>query len=127
MRRRYDLTDEEWNTIESFLPPARKTQGGRPSKDGRHLLNAVLWVARTGAAWRDLPDYYGPWSYAYSFFWRLQKSSGTWEKILEHVAIEPDFEQMMVDTTIVRVHQHGKGAKGARQASYRTFQRRINN
>ena len=74
-------------------------------------MNAVLWVARTGAPWRDLPDYYGPCSSAYSFFWRLQKS-GTWEKILQHVAIEPDFEQMMLDTTIVRVHQHGTGAKG---------------
>ncbi|MGV7116707.1 transposase [Paenibacillus kyungheensis] len=55
MGRRYDLTDEEWNAIKPFLLPARKTQGGQPSKDRRHRLNAVLWVARTGAAWRDLP------------------------------------------------------------------------
>lgn len=70
------------------------------------MLNAVLWVARTGAPWRDLPDYYGPWSSVYSFFWRLQKA-GIWDEILKHVTIEPDFEQMMIDSTIVRVHQHG--------------------
>ncbi|AJE53775.1 hypothetical protein RE92_23275 [Paenibacillus polymyxa] len=75
------------------------------------MLNAVLWVARTGAPWRDLPSYYGPWSSAYSFFWRLQKAN-IWGEILKHVAIEPDWEQVMVDATIVRVHQHGAGKRG---------------
>ncbi|WP_025694338.1 transposase, partial [Paenibacillus durus] len=95
MRRRYELTDEEWNILEPLLPPARKKQGGRPPKDRRQMLNAVLWVARTGAPWRDLPGYYGPWSSAYSFFWRLQKAN-LWDEILKHVAIEPDWEQVMV-------------------------------
>ncbi|AJW69226.1 transposase [Paenibacillus polymyxa E681] len=75
------------------------------------MLNAVLWVALTGAPWHDLPDYYGPWSSVYNFFWRLQKA-GIWDEILKHVTIQPDFEQMMIDSTIVRVHQHGAGAKG---------------
>nr|WP_155252316.1 IS5 family transposase [Paenibacillus polymyxa] len=113
MRRRYELTDEEWNIVDPLLPPARKKQGGRPPKDRRQMLNAVLWVARTGAPWRDLPSYYGPWSSAYSFFWRLQKAN-IWGEILKHVAIEPDWEQVMVDATIVRVHQHGAGAKGGK-------------
>ncbi|QOH62287.1 IS5 family transposase [Paenibacillus polymyxa] len=110
MRRRYELTDEEWNIVDPLLP-ARKKQGGRPPKDRRQMLNAVLWVARTGAPWRDLPSYYGPWSSAYSFFWRLQKAN-IWGEILKHVAIEPDWEQVMVDATIVRVHQHGAGKRG---------------
>ncbi|WP_373408428.1 IS5 family transposase [Brevibacillus brevis] len=113
MRRRYELTDNEWEVVQMFLPAARKSQGGRPPKDRRHMLNAVLWIARTGAPWRDLPDYYGPWSSAYSFFWRLQKA-GIWDEILKHVTIEPDFEQLMIDTTIVRVHQHGTGPKGGK-------------
>ena len=115
MRRRYELTDEEWNILEPLLPPTRKKQGGRPPKDRRQMLNAVLWVARTGAPWRDLPNHYGPWSSAYSFFWRLQQAN-IWDEILKHVAIEPDWEQVMVDATIVRVHQHGAGAKGGRSS-----------
>ncbi len=73
MRRRYEISDEEWNVIEPFLPPTRKPQGGRPPKDRRQMLNAVLWIARTGAPWRDLPAYYGSWSSAYSFFLALTK------------------------------------------------------
>ncbi|WP_342427752.1 transposase [Paenibacillus sp. FSL L8-0158] len=79
MRRRYELTDREWEVVQMFLPPVRKSQGGRPPKNRRQMLNAVLWVARTGAPWRDLPDYYGPWSSVYSFFWRLQKA-GIWDE-----------------------------------------------
>jgi len=79
------------------------------------MLNAVLWVARTGAPWRDLPSHYGPWSSAYSLFWRLQQAN-IWNEILKHVAIEPDWEQVMIDATIVRVHQHGASAKGGRSS-----------
>ncbi len=113
MRRRYELTDEEWTILAPLLPSTRKPQGGRPPKDQRQMLNAVLWVARTGAPWRDLPRYYGPWSSAYSFFWRLQQAN-RWEEILEHVSIEPDWDQVMIDATIVRVHHHGAGAKGGK-------------
>ncbi|WP_410511504.1 hypothetical protein PaeBR_15640 [Paenibacillus sp. BR2-3] len=61
----------------------------------------------------ELPAYYGSWSSAYSFFWRLQKA-GIWDIILDHVSIEPDWSQVMIDTTVVRVHQHGSGAKGGK-------------
>lgn len=76
MRRRYEISDEEWNVIEPFLPPTRKPQGGRPPKDRRQMLNAVLWIARTGAPWRDLPAYYGSWSSAYRFFSGAYKRRG---------------------------------------------------
>lgn len=77
----------------------------------------MLWVARTGAPWRDLPEYDGSWSTVYSRFRRWQVA-GIWERILEHVSVEPDFESIMIDATIVRVHQHGAGAKrgGLQQA-----------
>lgn len=61
------------------------------------------------------PSYYGPWSSAYSFFWRLQDAN-IWDEILKLVAIEPDREQVMVDATIVRVHHHGAGAKGGKMS-----------
>lgn len=91
--------------------PAYKKQGGRRPKDHRMMLNAMLCVARTGVPWRDLPEYYGSWSSVYSRFRRWQEP-GIWDQIFEHVSIGPDFENVMIDATIVRVHQHGAGAKG---------------
>ncbi|MMZ56922.1 hypothetical protein D1872_188330 [compost metagenome] len=81
MRRRYELTDREWEVVQMFLPPVQKSQGGRPSKNRRQMLNAVLWVALTGAPWRDLPDYYGPWSSVYSFFWGRHKRGASKQAI----------------------------------------------
>ncbi|MBO3287275.1 transposase [Paenibacillus polymyxa] len=107
-----------------FAPSTKITRRSTTQKPSSNVECRPLG-ARTGAPWRDLPDYYGPWSSVYSFFWRLQKA-GIWDEILKHVTIEPDFEQMMIDSTIVRVHQHGAGAKGGQQASDRTFPRRIN-
>lgn len=123
--RRYEIRDDQWEKIKDLLLPERKPQGGRPPKDHRHMLNAMLWIAHTGASWRDLPDYYGSWSSVYSRFRRWQ-IAGIWDKILEHVSIEPDWESVMIDATIVRVHQHGSGAKGGPQASNRAFSWRTN-
>lgn len=96
--------------IKDPLPPERKPQGGRPPKDHRHMLNAMLWIARTGAPWRDLPEYYGSWSSVYSRFLRW-KIAGIWDNILEHVSTEPDWESVMINATSIRVHQHAAGAK----------------
>ncbi|MCZ8523057.1 MULTISPECIES: IS5 family transposase [Paenibacillus] len=109
--RRYEIRDDQWDNIKDLLPAERKPQGGRPPNDHRQMLNAMLWIARTGAPWRDLPEYYGSWSTVYSRF-RRWKIAGIWDRILEHVTIEPDYESVMIDATIVRVHQHGAGAKG---------------
>ncbi|MEK3702895.1 transposase [Paenibacillus sp. FSL R7-0198] len=71
----------------------------------------VLWAVRSGAPWRDLPEHYGSWKTVYTRFRRWQ-ISGIWDEILKHVSTTLDFENIMIDATIVRVHQHGAGAKG---------------
>ncbi|MNC21226.1 hypothetical protein D3C75_691960 [compost metagenome] len=106
MKRRYEIRDDQWEQIKDLLPPERKSLGGRPPKDHRKILNAMLWVARTGAPWRDLPEYYGSWSTVYSRFRRWQ-IAGIWDRILEHVSIEPDIESIMIDATIVRHFSSG--------------------
>ncbi|MFN0221974.1 MULTISPECIES: IS5 family transposase [Paenibacillus] len=97
-----------------MLPLERKPQGGRPAKDNRQMLNAMLWVVRSGAPWRDLPDYYGPWQSVYTRFRRWEKA-GLFDQMLNVLAAEPDSESVMIDASIVRVHQHGSGAKGGKQ------------
>lgn len=56
--RRYELTDEQWERTKDLIPRSRM---GRPPKDDRCMLNAMLWMARSGAGWEDLPEGYGPW------------------------------------------------------------------
>ena len=112
--RRYEISDEQWNKIKDLLPPERKAQGGRPAKDNRQMLNAMLWIARSGAPWRDLPEYYGPWQSVYTRFRRWEQA-GVFDKILEHLTADADQESIIIDSTIVRVHQHGAGAKGGKK------------
>lgn len=112
---RNELTDAEWALLEPLLPQ-RQGQRGRPAKDHRLILNALLWLARTGAPWRDLPDYYGSWKTVYSRFrrWQLQ---GVWQQLLQellriaHNRGELDWQFHSLDSTIVRLHQHGAGAR----------------
>ncbi len=68
MSRRYELTDQEWEQIASLLPPEKTGKPGRPSKDNRTMLNGMVWIARSGAPWRDLPERSGPWNSVYSRF-----------------------------------------------------------
>lgn len=84
---------------------------GRSGEDNRLFFEAVLWVARTGSPWRDLPDRFGKWFSVWKRFrrWALK---GVFEKIFTALSGEPDFEYALVDGTIVKVHRHGAGAKG---------------
>jgi transposase len=104
------LSAERWARIEHELP-GKKSDAGRTAKDNRLFVEAVLWIARTGSPWRDLPEAFGKWLTVYTRFWRWAKK-GVWERVFMALSDDPDFEYVMIDGTICRVHQHGTGAKG---------------
>lgn len=100
--------------INSFRDECRDTEyqrGGRPPKDDRLMLEAMLWRVRTGAPWRDLPPLFGPWPSVYTRF-RRWSAQGLWSHLLRHFARDADIEQLCVDATIVRAHQHAAGGAG---------------
>ena len=109
MRRRYELTDEQWDRIAGFLPSERGRKA-RPAKDNREMVNGIVWVLRSGAPWRDLPEQYGPWNSVYTRFSRWTRQ-GVWRRVLTELAKDADSIAYMVDATIVRVHQDGQHAR----------------
>ena len=104
------LSNAQWERIAPQLP-GKIGDPGRNGDDNRLFVEGVLWVARTGAPWRDLPDEFGKWYTIYTRFWRWAKK-GVWERIFKRLSEDPDFEYVLIDATLVRVHQHGTGAKG---------------
>lgn len=104
------LSDAQWERIAPLLP-GKVGDPGRSAADNRRFLEAVLWIARTGAGWRDLPDGFGKWNSVFKRFrrWALK---GVFERVFAHLSGDPDFEYAIIDGTIVRVHQHGTGARG---------------
>ena len=104
---RYDLTDFEWSVIEPLLP---KGKPGPVPKNNRQVLNGIFWVLRAGAPWRDLPNRYGPYTTAYNRFNRWRKA-GVWDRLMDAVTKAHDGKLQMIDSSIVRVHQHAAGAK----------------
>jgi transposase len=119
MVHRHELTDEQWQRLEPLLP-AQKPKTGRPAADHRRIINAILWVIRTGAPWRDLPKRYGPVGTVTSRFYRWRKA-GVWDRLFAQVQQQADGQGRLdwavhfVDATIVRAHQHAAGAKGGTQ------------
>ena len=109
---RYDLTmrytdDFEWSVIEPLLPTDRR--GPKP-QNNRRVLNGIFWMLRTGAPWRDLPERYGPYTTAYNRFNRWRKA-GIWDRLMDAVVKVHDGKVQMIDSSIVRVHQHASGVK----------------
>jgi len=104
---RYDLTDFEWSVIAPLLPTGRR--GVKP-KNNRRVLNGIFWVLRAGAPWRDLPERYGSYSTAYNRFNRWRKA-GIWDGLMDAVVKAHDGKVQMIDSSIVRVHQHASGVK----------------
>jgi len=109
-RRRYEISDEDWVRIKDMLPPERTGKPGRPSGDNRTALNGILWIARSGAPWRDLPERYGSWSSLYDRFARWSEA-GVIERIFEALAVDADMQDLSLDSTSIKVHQHATGAK----------------
>jgi transposase len=99
---RYELTDFEWAAIKPMLPNKPR---GVPRIDDRRVLNGIFWVLRSGAPWRDLPQGFGPYTTCYNRFARWRRA-GVWNRIMEAVAAAHDAAVQMIDTSIVRVHQH---------------------
>jgi len=104
------LTDAHWERIAPLLP-GKKGDPGRSGDDNRRSLEGILWIVRTGAPWRDLPDVFGNWFTVWKRFrrWALK---GVFEKVFNVLSGEPDMEYALIDGTIVKVHRHGAGAKG---------------
>jgi transposase len=111
--KRHDISDRVWAVLEPHLMGRKGTWGGN-ARDNRKFINAVFWILRTGAPWRDLPPSYGDWKNTHRRFCRW-RDKRFWEKLLEIVIGEPDFEWLMIDATFVKVHPHAAGAKGGNQ------------
>ena len=104
------LRDHQWERMAPHLP-GKPGDPGRSGADNRLFVEAVLWLARTGSPWRDLPGSFGNWNSVFVRFSRWSKD-GVWDRLFAAMADDPDFEYIMIDSTIVRAHQHAAGKKG---------------
>jgi transposase len=104
------LNNDQWERIAPELP-GKVGDPGATAHDNRLFVEAVLWIARTGSPWRDLPDYFSKWYTIYTRFWRWAQK-GVWERVFKALSDDPDFEYVLIDATHIPVHQHGTGAKG---------------
>jgi transposase len=104
------LRDEQWRRIEGLCVGKDSDPGGT-GRDNRRFVEAVLWIVRTGSPWRDLPAIFGNWNSVWRRFDRWSQA-GIWHRMFAALSDDPDFEYLIVDSTIVRAHQHAAGAKG---------------
>ena len=112
--RRYGLRDDQWERIKDILPGREETVGVT-AKDNRLFVDAILYRYRAGIPWRDLPERFGDFRVVHTRFSRWAKR-GVWEKLFKRLAVDADNEYALIDSTIVRAHQHSAGArkKGAK-------------
>lgn len=111
---RLSLTDAQWAKMEPHCL-GKTTDPGRSGRDNRLFVEGVLWIARTGSPWRDLPPWFGKWNSVFVRF-RDWVKADVFKRLFDAVSDQPDMEYAMVDATIVRVHRHGQGAKGGLRA-----------
>ena len=109
-QERFVITDRQWALIAPHCL-GKRSDPGRTGGDGRLFLEAVLWIARTGSPWRDLPPRLGKWNTVFKRF-RDWVKADVFKRIFDALSDDPDMEFAMIDGTIMRVHQHGTGAKG---------------
>ncbi len=108
--RRYGLRDDQWERIKDLLP-GRDGHVGVTADDNRLFVEAVLYRYRAGIPWRDLPERFGDFRVIHTRHMRWSRS-GVWQRVFKHLAEEADNEYAMIDSSIVRAHQHASGAKG---------------
>ena len=118
------LSDEQWTKIRDFLREEPNAYIGKDEQDCRRFVEAVKWMSRSGAQWRLLPERYGNWNSIYKRFVRWCKA-GVWERMLGHFARDPDMENGMIDSTVVRAHPCAAGAQKKWRASLGTKSRRL--
>jgi transposase len=113
--KRHALTDTEWERLRPLLPTP-PTGRGRPRTDDRLIVDGILWRLATGAAWRDLPERFGPWATVYSRFHRWQQA-GVWDRVLADLQADADargdldWTLHLLDSTTIRAHPSAAGAK----------------
>jgi transposase len=111
--RRHALTDKQWERLQELLPERRR---GPVSKIGDRLfIDAVLYRARTGCPWRDLPEHFGPWKTVYNRFYNWA-DRGAWARIFDALQLDIDETGSIVDASVVRAHQDAAGGKGGSNA-----------
>ena len=120
MAYRHELSDEQWNKIKDNLPGVKGKWGGI-SQNNRRFINGVMWIARSGAPWRDLPSEFGNWNNVHRRFSRWSKN-GVWQMIFNTLAESDETDWLMIDATIVKVHQHASG--GGKKGRHWSVQRR---
>ena len=109
MIHRHEINDADWERVKDLFP-AENTGEGRPSKPNRLMLNGMLWQAKTGSPWRDLPERYGPWQTVYSRFSNWSKND-VFKKLFDALRQDADMQDLSIDSTSCKVHQHAAGAK----------------
>jgi putative transposase len=107
---RYELSDVQWERI-ALLLPGKVSDPGRTGVDNRLFLNGVLWVLRSGAHWRDLPERYGKWKSLHKRFTRWAKA-GVWERVFASLIKDRNNQYLMLDSTLVRAHRQAATGKG---------------
>ena len=108
---RHALTDEQWERLQRVLPKQRSG----PKAQDREFVDAVLYRAKTGVAWRDLPERFGPWKSIYNRFSNWARR-GLWEEIFKTLRVEVDETGSIVDASVIRAHQDASGGKGGSNA-----------
>lgn len=103
------LNDSDWERMAPLII-GRPDQRGSTGRNNRMFVEGVLWIVRTGSPWRDLPEVFGDWNSVFRRFSRWS-TKGVWHRIFDAMSGDPDFEYLIVDSTIIRAHQHAAGAK----------------
>ncbi len=111
MRRRHEITDEHWERIAHLLPGKEGDPG--VTADNRLFINAIFWIAKTGAPGRDLPERFGNWNSVFQRFNRWARK-GVWAQVMAALSGDADLEWLLIDSTVIRAHQHSAGQKGGK-------------
>lgn len=118
MSKRHEISDIDWERIKNKLPPENRGEG-RPAKSNRLMFNGMLWIAKTGAPWRDLPERFGPWQTVYSRF-RLWSKNDIFQELFKQFSADADTQDLSIDSTSCKAHQHAAGAKKGQKMTSQT-------